>query len=74
MTANSEQLFLRHFIGLIKERMAELPPMSKASTEFEAGVSLAYHEVSGFILECSQLFNIPLKSIDGEGIDPDMLL
>jgi hypothetical protein len=71
---NVENRFLGHLIMVIKEKMEDLPPMSKAKNEFEAGRSLAYHEVADIIVECSRLFNVSLKDLGITDFNPDKLL
>jgi hypothetical protein len=71
---SSEQEFLRHLITLIRDKVHQQIPMSKAANDFESGKSLAYHEIADVVLECSRIFNVPLRSLGVSDLDPDMLL
>jgi hypothetical protein len=70
----AEQRFLQHLIILIKENLGTQVPMSKTSNDFDAGKSLAYHEVADLVMECSRLFNVPLANLGIADFDPDVLL
>lgn len=74
MVKSTEQHFIQHFITVLKERIDELSPMSKAPNEFEAGKSLAYHEIADLVIECSRVFNINLNDVGINDFDPDKLL
>jgi len=71
---NVERRFIQHFVAVLKEQMEGLSPMSEAPNEFEAGKSLAYHEVADLVVECSRVFNVNLNDIGIEDFNPDKLL
>ncbi len=69
-----EKLFLQHFVMLVKEKIDQLPSISNAINDFEAGKSLAYHEIADMIVECSNVFSYSLKNLEIADFNPDKLL
>ncbi|MBV4360345.1 hypothetical protein [Pinibacter aurantiacus] len=68
------KLFLQHFVQLIKERTDELTPISSAPNDFEAGKSMAYHEVADYIVECCRIFDVSFSDLSIRDLDPNKLL
>ncbi|MEB0261831.1 hypothetical protein [Mucilaginibacter sp. 10I4] len=60
--------------GVNGSGISNIAPISKTENEFQAGRSLAYHEVASLIVECSNVFNLPLEALDLFDFNPDNLL
>ncbi|SFF33252.1 hypothetical protein [Spirosoma endophyticum] len=72
--SSKKELFLGHLIQLIQENMRATTSASKAKTDFDAGKSLAYYEVADLIIECSNVFNVPLSDLGITNFEADRLL
>ena len=49
MVEDKSRNFLEHLILLLNNRIVELPAMSNTSSDFDSGISFAYHEVACYM-------------------------
>ncbi len=71
---NNNTIFLQHLLQLIQEEADQISTMSSASDSFEAGKAFGFHQIMGYVLECSRIFEIPLRELGIVDFDPDKLL
>lgn len=74
MAESKNTHFLQHLLQLIQEEANKINAMSESPNSFEAGKALGFHQIMGYVLECSKVFGIPLSDLGISDFNPDKLL